>query len=240
MEGGNGCTINFGSGTLCGEFGYDDVWLNYNDKSERIHIERQQMGFVEKAEVFDDTFDCIVGLAFKKMAAKGTVPIMDNIIEEGVLMRNIFSFYLSQGDEDHEKGLTSKLVFGKIDQSDIEGSITWFDVIDKDFWALKLTDILLDDHSLGLCDDEDCLITPDSGTSCITFPTWARDKVKNLMPDDEPCESDTQYKTLSFEIMDSEGVKRKFSLESERYIAISDEDKSQSTCTSVVAPLDIR
>ena len=72
MEGGNGCTINFGSGTLCGEFGYDDVWLNYNDKSERIHIERQQMGFVEKAEVFDDTFDCIVGLAFKKMAARSS------------------------------------------------------------------------------------------------------------------------------------------------------------------------
>ena len=184
------------------------------------------MGFVEKAEVFDDTFDCIVGLAFKKMAAKGTVPIMDNIIDEGVLMRNIFSFYLSQGDEDHEKGLTSKLVFGKIDQSDIVGPITWFDVTDKDFWALKLTDILLDDKSLGLCDDQDCLITPDSGTSCITFPTWARDKVKNLLPEDEPCESDTQYKTLTFEIMDTEGVKRKFSLESERYIAISDEDKS--------------
>ena len=73
------------------------------------------MGFVEKAEVFDDTFDCIVGLAYKKMAAKGTVPILDNIIEEGVLMRNIFSFYLSQGEEDHGAGLMSRLVFGKID-----------------------------------------------------------------------------------------------------------------------------
>lgn len=198
------------------------------------------MGFVEKAEVFDDTFDCIVGLAFKKMAAKGTVPIMDNIIDEGVLMRNIFSFFLSQGDEDHDAGLNSKLVFGKIDQSDIVGNITWFDVVDKDFWALPLTDILLDNQSLGLCNDKTCLITPDSGTSCLTMPTWARDKVKHLMPEDEPCESDTDFQTLTFEILDVDGVPRRFNLESERYIAISDEDKSRPTCTSVVAPLDIR
>lgn len=72
------------------------------------------------------------------------------------------------------------------------------------------------------------------------MPTWARDKVKHMLPDEENCESDKDYKSLTFEIMDVDGVKRKFTLESERYIAISDEDKNQSTCTSVVAPLDIR
>ena len=94
------------------------------------------MGFVEKAEVFDDTFDCIVGLAYKEMAAKDTVSIMDNIIREEVLQRNIFSFYMSQGEEDHDAGFMSKLVFGKIDASDIESEIIWFPVVDKDFWAL--------------------------------------------------------------------------------------------------------
>lgn len=197
------------------------------------------MGFVEKAEVFDDTFDCIVGLAYNQMAAKGTVPIMDNIIAEKILLRNVFSFYLSQGDEDHEAGLMSKLVFGKIDETDIEGEITWFEVVDKDFWALRLTDILLDDTSLNLCGDKECLVTPDSGTSCLTMPTWARDRVKHLMPDDEPCESDRDYQSLTFEILDITGNKHRFTLESERYIAISDEE-SKSTCTSVVAPLDIR
>jgi hypothetical protein len=30
------------------------------------------MGFITKAEVFDDTFDCIVGLGYIKMAIKDT------------------------------------------------------------------------------------------------------------------------------------------------------------------------
>jgi hypothetical protein len=42
-------------------------------------------------------------------------------------------------------GLYSKLIFGKIDFSDIEGqnenNITWFPVIYKNFWALELTNI---------------------------------------------------------------------------------------------------
>jgi hypothetical protein len=103
------------------------------------------LGFVEKAEVFDDTFDCICGLAYKKMAAKDTIPIMDNIIAEKILIKNIFSFYLSQGDEDHAAGLYSRLVFGKCDESDIVGEIIWFPVVDQNFWALDLTDILLND-----------------------------------------------------------------------------------------------
>ena len=60
------------------------------------------------------------------------------------------------------------------------------------------------------------------------------------MPNDEVCENDRQYKTLTFELLDCDNIKRKFSLESERYIAISDEEGGISTCTSVVAPLDIR
>lgn len=161
--------------------------------------------------------------------------------------KNVFSFYLSQGESDHAANLYSKLVFGKIDVSDIvdedEANIIWFPVMDKNFWALELTDVLLNNSSLGLCgggDNKNCLITPDSGTSCLTMPTWARDKVKHLMPDDEPCVSDTDYQSLSFELRDINGIKHKFELESERYIAISDEDPDAPTCTSVVAPLDIR
>ena len=44
-------------------------------------------------------------------------------------------------------GLYSKLIFGKIDFSDIEGqnenNITWFPVVYKNFWALELTNIFV-------------------------------------------------------------------------------------------------
>lgn len=104
---------------------------------------------------------------------------MDNIIDKNVLTKNVFSFYMSMGPKDKDIGLVSKLVFGKIDKSDISSPITWFPVVDKDFWALELSDILLGDKSLGLCDDVKCLITADSGTSCLTMPSWALDKVSS-------------------------------------------------------------
>lgn len=47
--------------------------------------------------MFDETFNCIVGLAYKKMAVVGTTPFLDNIIDKGVLTRNVFSFYFSNG-----------------------------------------------------------------------------------------------------------------------------------------------
>jgi len=106
------------------------------------------MGFVQSAGVFDDSFDCIVGLAYKKMAVPGTVPLLDNIIDLGVLSQNVFSFYFSKGIKDENAGFKSKLVFGALDTHDIEGSITWFPVKDKNFWALELADIQLDGVSL--------------------------------------------------------------------------------------------
>jgi hypothetical protein len=35
------------------------------------------------------------------MAVKGTTPLMDNIINQGLLQENVFTFYLSLGEEDH-------------------------------------------------------------------------------------------------------------------------------------------
>jgi hypothetical protein len=63
---------------------------------------------VTQAGVFDDTFDCIVGLAYTKMATWGTIPFFDNLMQSGILSQNIFSFYLSNSQNDYP----SKLVFG--------------------------------------------------------------------------------------------------------------------------------
>ena len=58
------------------------------------------------------------------------------------------------GEKDEKAGLLSKLVIGKLDTSDIVGGrkdIKWFDVKNKNFWALQLNDVLLDGVSLGIC-----------------------------------------------------------------------------------------
>jgi len=42
------------------------------------------------------------------------------------------------------------------------------------------------------------MITPDSGTSEITFPTWALNKVKDKLPEKRDCESDKDFGTLTY------------------------------------------
>jgi len=71
--------------------------------------------------------------------------------------------------------------------------LNWHDVVDQLFWSLKLDDILINGESLGICDDTDCMITPDSGTSLLRMPTWAFDIALPQLPTDYQCESDLRF-----------------------------------------------
>ncbi len=67
----------------------------------------------------------------------------------------------------------SELLFGKYDHSKFVGNINWHPVINKLFWSIKLDDIKYNGIPLNLCKDRLCMMTPDSGTSLITTPSWA-------------------------------------------------------------------
>ena len=79
------CSIMFGSGPLEGVFGRDSVALNDGSNSP-LTIQDQAIGLTTSASVFDDSFDCIIGLAYPAMAAKFAgssekhVPVFDSIM----------------------------------------------------------------------------------------------------------------------------------------------------------------
>lgn len=129
-----------------------------------------------KEAVLDPDFDAIIGLAYPAMAEMPQ-PVMDNIMEQGLLDKNIFSFFMATNENE-----TSELLFGNYDEDKFEGSLQWHPVIDKLFWSLKLDDIKYNGTSLGLCNDKKCMVTPDSGTTLMTTPSWAQKAFKNAMP----------------------------------------------------------
>lgn len=106
----------------------------------------------------------IVGLAYPSMARSGFNPVFDNIIQEGKLSRNVFSFYFERSEEEG-----SHLMLGGVDKSLIEGDITFFPVVAKRFWAIEASAILVDGKDVGLCKGG-CRLLVDSGTSLITAP----------------------------------------------------------------------
>ena len=106
------------------------------------------------------------------------VPFFDSVMGQGLLQSNLFTFAMGRGaDQD------SSLTFGWVDESQMQGDISWHQVVLPVFWSLPLDRVTLSTRVGGeertiisLCGPDTgkkCLVTPDSGTSQITFPTWA-------------------------------------------------------------------
>ncbi len=97
---------------------------------------------------------------------------MDSMIEQQILTKNMFAFYMAMNEDEQ-----SELVFGGYDSTKFTGDLKWHPVVNQLFWSLKLDDVKYNGVSLGLCDRLKCLVTPDSGTSLMTAPSWAHSKI---------------------------------------------------------------
>lgn len=115
------------------------------------------------------------------MAARG-LPIFDSMIKQGLLSRNLFAFYMSMSTADK-----SELTFGSYDADKFVGDIAWHPVVDKLFWSLRLDDIKYNGQPLNICEGRTCMITPDSGTSLMTAPTWAYNELLSALPQVDDC-----------------------------------------------------
>jgi cathepsin D len=82
------------------------------------------------------------------------------------------------------KGDESELLFGKYDPAKFIGEIQWHPVVDKLFWSLKLDDIKYNGVPLNICKGRagGCMMTPDSGTSLLTTPSWALPMLEAVLP----------------------------------------------------------
>lgn len=163
--------------------------------------------------------------------ADAGLPIFDMMMEQDVLKENIFSFYMAMNGEDQ-----SELLFGGYDTSKFTGEIQWHDVIDQLFWSLKLDDIKYNGTNLNICKDKTCLITPDSGTSLITAPSWAIGTINDLLPYTENCPDDMGFGNLTFVIngIDYNIPSHHFM---ERYYNVYED--GDSVCTTSISELDI-
>ena len=76
-----------------------------------------------KEHVLDNDYDAIIGLAYPAMANLG-LPVFDSMIQQGLLKKNRFSFFL--GDNKTE---SSVLMFGYYNKSKKVGKVKWHSVV---------------------------------------------------------------------------------------------------------------
>ncbi|CAL1407094.1 unnamed protein product [Linum trigynum] len=147
-ENGTSVAINYGSGSLSGFFSQDSVKVGHLVVEDQDFIEAtKEPGITFLAAKFDG----ILGLGFQEISVGNAVPVWYNMVNQGLVKKPVFSFWLNRNVEGEGGG---EIVFGGADPSHYKGKHTYVPVTQKGYWQFDMGDAIAD-----------------SGTSLLAGPT---------------------------------------------------------------------
>lgn len=111
-------------------------------------------------------FDGILGLGFPTLAVGGVQPPLDAMVEQGLLEKPVFSFYLNRDSEGSDGG---ELVLGGSDPAHYVPPLTFIPVTIPAYWQVHMESVKVG-TGLSLC-AQGCSAILDTGTSLITGPS---------------------------------------------------------------------
>ncbi|GLT54520.1 hypothetical protein SLA2020_277120 [Shorea laevis] len=161
---GKSCEINYGSGSISGFFSEDNVEVGDLVVKDQVFIEATREGSITFVLA---KFDGILGLGFQEISVGNAVPVWYNMVQQGLVKEEVFSFWLNR-DLDAKEG--GEIIFGGVDPKHFKGNHTYIPVTKKGYWQFEMGDILVGNHSTGICQGG-CAAIVDSGTSLLAGPT---------------------------------------------------------------------
>uniref|UniRef100_A0A8C5SFD4 Peptidase A1 domain-containing protein n=1 Tax=Laticauda laticaudata TaxID=8630 RepID=A0A8C5SFD4_LATLA len=153
-------SMQYGSGSLTGVFGYDTVTVS------SIPITNQEFGLSETepgSAFLYSKFDGILGLAYPSLSSGGATTVMQEMIRENLIDAPVFSFYLSR----FQNG--GALILGGIDSSLYTGQIHWSPVTQELYWQIAIDGFMINNQVTNWC-SQGCQAIVDTGTSLLTVP----------------------------------------------------------------------
>lgn len=151
--------IRYGSGSLSGFVSQDTVSIGDIVVKDQLFAEATS----EPGLAFAfGRFDGIMGLAYDTISVNHITPPFYNMINEGLLDKPVFSFYLSGKEEG------SEVIFGGVDDDLFTGRITRLPLRRKAYWEVDINSISFGSETAFL---EDTGAILDTGTSLISLPS---------------------------------------------------------------------
>lgn len=159
--------IEYGSGPVSGYQSVDVLSMG------GMTVENQEFAEVTDAAGLGAAyklghFDGILGLAFPVLSVNKVTPAFYNLINQGDLDSEEFSFYL--GNSALDKG---ELLFGGVDPEYYTGEFTYVPLIAETYWEIIMGDLSVSGNSYA----SEAKAIVDSGTSILTGPS---DKVSEI------------------------------------------------------------
>ncbi|NXP80391.1 CATD protein, partial [Ramphastos sulfuratus] len=163
VENGTEFAIHYGTGSLSGFLSQDVVTLgNLKIKNQIFGEALKQPGITFIAAKFDG----ILGMAFPRISVDKVTPFFDNIMQQKLIEKNIFSFYLNRDPTAQPGG---ELLLGGTDPKYYSGDFNWVNVTRKAYWQVHMDGVDVA-SGLTLCKGG-CEAIVDTGTSLITGPS---------------------------------------------------------------------
>ncbi|KAF4072302.1 hypothetical protein AMELA_G00261550 [Ameiurus melas] len=117
--------------------------------------------------------DGILGLAYKSLSSDGATPIFDNMMSQNLVSQDLFSVYLSNGQQG------SEVLFGEIDTSYYTGSISWIPLSSESYYQITMDSVSINGQTIACSGG--CQAIVDTGTSYIVGPSSEISNINSLL-----------------------------------------------------------
>ena len=160
--------IQYGSGSLSGFLSQDTVtWAGLEIKDQVFAEATKEPGI---AFLFSK-FDGILGMGWDTISVNGVKPPFYNAVDQGLVVENVFSFWLNRDADEGGDGEGGEIVLGGVDPAHFVGEHTWLNVTREGYWQIAMDDVKLGGVSVGQCGRKGCAAIVDTGTSLLAGPT---------------------------------------------------------------------
>ncbi|WP_252179839.1 pepsin-like aspartyl protease [Endozoicomonas sp. 4G] len=189
------------TGEVSGLIGYDDITIG------GIKVASQRFGVANAVsnDFRKSRHDGIFGLAYKGAGGSKATPWLDNAVQQGLIDKAIFSFYLSNTPS---KG-GSVMIIGEPDPSYYQGPISWHELTSLDdkhpkgiySYIISFDSISVGEKNITLsCQPGQCKASVDSGASFILGPKRDVESILQSLDVKPDCSNVSQLPSLKFSI----------------------------------------